>query len=336
MKRTLLCILSMALLLSACGNHADSQNKPDTPTWQEQYDLGVRYLSEGNYEEAIIAFTAAIEINPKQVPAYVGRGDAYVLSGETEENLTAAKSDYEKAIELDETCADAYLGLADVYIRQGDYDKALKILKQGLEKIGENQEIPEKIKEIDAGNITDSSGNVRRMTSYDAAGMVLFWHDYAYNTQGQRDSVTSFDATGNQTGHVNLTYNEAGETLTTYWYRSTGEVGQMENIYDNSGNLITIVLYNSDGTLGSTRTYTYNSVGQQIRCDWAYPDGGNRYDLYEYDSQGRETKCSNYAEDGSLDSYTITVYNENDQRAGYQWYSGSGELQWYVVDCYDK
>lgn len=49
--------------------------------------MGVRYLSEGNYEEAIIAFTAAIEIDPKRAEAYVGRGDAYVLSENAVENL---------------------------------------------------------------------------------------------------------------------------------------------------------------------------------------------------------------------------------------------------------
>ena len=51
-----LILLVVLLCLSACGQSAES-------TWQEQYDLGVRYLSEGNYEEAIIAFTAAIEID---------------------------------------------------------------------------------------------------------------------------------------------------------------------------------------------------------------------------------------------------------------------------------
>ena len=67
--------LVLALILSACGGQG---------SWQEQYDLGVRYLSEGNYEEAILAFTAAIEIDPARAEAYVGRGDAYVASGETE------------------------------------------------------------------------------------------------------------------------------------------------------------------------------------------------------------------------------------------------------------
>ena len=58
----LACII-LILSISACGQTG--------PTWQEQYDLGIRYLSEGNYEEAIIAFTAAIEIDPKQVDAYL-------------------------------------------------------------------------------------------------------------------------------------------------------------------------------------------------------------------------------------------------------------------------
>lgn len=69
MKKIISVVLSM-LLLSACAKN--------TPIWQEQYELGVRYLSEGNYEEAIIAFTAIIEIDPKQAPAYVSLADAYL------------------------------------------------------------------------------------------------------------------------------------------------------------------------------------------------------------------------------------------------------------------
>ena len=145
MKRLSSFLLALVLLVdvSACGG------SPSVLTWQEQYDLGVRYLEEGNYEEAIIAFTAAIEIDPKQAPAYVGRGDAYIGSGETEENLAAAQADYEKAIELDETNANAYLGLADVYIRRGDYDLAEEILRGGLDRAGENQTIADKLAEIE-------------------------------------------------------------------------------------------------------------------------------------------------------------------------------------------
>ena len=82
----------LLIVLTACGQSVEE-------TWLEQYDLGVRYLSEGNYEEAIIAFTAAIEIEPKR--------------------------------------AEAYLGLADAYIGSGDYEKAAEILQSGQEQCGD-------------------------------------------------------------------------------------------------------------------------------------------------------------------------------------------------------
>ena len=60
----------------------NSESDEASVSWQEQYDLGVRYLSEGNYEEAIIAFTAAIEIDPKQADAYVQLANVYIGIGD--------------------------------------------------------------------------------------------------------------------------------------------------------------------------------------------------------------------------------------------------------------
>lgn len=147
MKKIFCAFLGLVLLMVAC----EQQN---VDTWQEQYDLGVRYLSEGNYTEAIIAFTAAIEINPKMASAYVGRAHAYVLSGETEENLLAAQADFEQVIELDDTIVDAWLGLADIYIARGEFDQALEILRQGFEKTGGDISIGGKIDWIEAEHLT--------------------------------------------------------------------------------------------------------------------------------------------------------------------------------------
>lgn len=138
MKKCFCALIVLVLLLAACG-------QKNATTWQEQYDLGVRYLSEGNYEEAIIAFTAAIEIDPNQALAYVGRGNAYLLSGGTDNNLMMAQADFEMAIELDNTLADAYLGLADVFTRLKEDNKALDILNMGMERTEQKQAIADKI-----------------------------------------------------------------------------------------------------------------------------------------------------------------------------------------------
>lgn len=77
MKQIYVWLLTIAIVLGlvSCSQSTEAQ-------WQEQYDIGVRYLSEGNYEEAIIAFTAAIEIDPKQDMLYLSISQAYVEIGD--------------------------------------------------------------------------------------------------------------------------------------------------------------------------------------------------------------------------------------------------------------
>lgn len=85
MKQTISIILGLGFLLAlcACGQGINGQaSSKDQLTWQEQYDLGVRYLEDGDYEEAIIAFTAAIEIDPKRAEAYI-RWQKYTWSRAT-------------------------------------------------------------------------------------------------------------------------------------------------------------------------------------------------------------------------------------------------------------
>ena len=63
---------------------AAQQMEADITTWQEQADLGMQQLAAGNYEEAIAAFTAAIELDPQSETAYSGLADTYVAMGEYE------------------------------------------------------------------------------------------------------------------------------------------------------------------------------------------------------------------------------------------------------------
>ncbi len=175
------------------------------------YNLGQKYLETEDYDTAIAAFGESLVLNPGNVDVYVERGGAYILSGETEENLTLALADYEAALRLDDTVVEAYLGIADVYIRRGDYDSALEILQEGLEKTDYNEEIAAKIEEIESGTVVDSAGNIRRQSSYDGDGALIWYHEFTYNADGTQASVTSYDVVGNQTGHVDMEYGDDGK-----------------------------------------------------------------------------------------------------------------------------
>ena len=354
MKRICSLFLTLVLILglAACG-----QSK-----WQEQYDLGVKYLSEGNYEEAIIAFTAAIEIDPKQAPLYSGRGRAYVFSGETAENLAAALADFEAALELDETLAEAWLGLADVYIRQGDYDKALEVLRTGLDKTGNDERIAGKIAEIESGIYTDSSGRKRRESSYDGAGNLIWYRIYGY-PEGKSYEVTSYDAAGNQTGYaysasdgngnqtamvgssqidgtvsqILLEYDGSNNHVKSTYYTSAGEISQYTVFtHDAAGNCTRMETFGPDGALRNYDVLEYNAAGKCVKRMYFGADGSlTHYQEDEWDEQGRITESRYYDSDGTLHDYSVTEYNEYGRSASY-YYNGDGTLNSKIVYVYNE
>ncbi len=316
------------LALCACKSTADR--------WQEKYDLGVRYLEEGNYEEAIIAFTAAIEIDPKQAPAYVGRGDAYIGSGETGKNLAEAQADYEMAIELDEANAQAYLGLADVYIRKGDYDKALEVLRDGMEKTRNDQAIADKLAEMELGKIADSSGRIRQVCTYDSNGNLIYIHTYDYDEQGRQSAVTSYSSTGVQTGHVDIGYDVAGNRLNDYHWGGDGAVGRTDNEYDSAGNMVKRTFYSLSGEAESYDVFQYDGNRRCIREDHYYGTGELMgYKILEYNAAGQIAKESGFGPDGLLNGYCLFEYDSAGHRVKYSSYSADDTLEWYWVDRYD-
>lgn len=129
------------LLLISCASNDQRQNDRAGATldmtWQDYYDLGVRYLSEGNYEEAIIAFTAAIEIDHNKAAAYVGRGDAYIKLDDTEENQRLALEDYLRAMECDDVGLEVPSKIAEIYVAKGEPERAIEILVNTYDETGD-------------------------------------------------------------------------------------------------------------------------------------------------------------------------------------------------------
>jgi Flp pilus assembly protein TadD len=95
--------------------------------WVEKgFALGIA----GEHQEAIGAFTKAIELNPKYAEAFYNRGEAYRILG----NFRLAIRDYDKAIELNPTDAKPYGARGVAYGSLGehrqairDYDKAIEL-----------------------------------------------------------------------------------------------------------------------------------------------------------------------------------------------------------------
>ena len=69
---------------------------------QEQLDLGSKYMSELDYESAIVALNKAIKIDPKNVDAYKMLAEVYEKSG----RLDDARATLEKVLDLDDLSSD--------------------------------------------------------------------------------------------------------------------------------------------------------------------------------------------------------------------------------------
>ena len=86
---TLILLSTVAILLFI--NVSSSSKNTDL---QEQLDLGEQYLSELNYEQAIVAYEAAITIDPQSVDACLGLADTYIALGDYEEALSVLERNY--------------------------------------------------------------------------------------------------------------------------------------------------------------------------------------------------------------------------------------------------
>ena len=99
-------MLLVGLFLVACTSKAAKA--------VEKVELGQKYLTELNYTEAVASFTEAIGLDPENIPAYMGRAEAYVALKQYDD----AKADYttaiEKTAEQPYTQAEAYVGRAEV------------------------------------------------------------------------------------------------------------------------------------------------------------------------------------------------------------------------------
>lgn len=88
---------------------------------ENYYNRGNVYVDLGKYDKAIEDYTKAIELNSQYVTAYNNRGYAYEELGEHQKAI----EDYTKTIEFDPQYAGAYNNRGYTYDSIGEYNKAI-------------------------------------------------------------------------------------------------------------------------------------------------------------------------------------------------------------------
>ena len=89
------------------------------------FEKGYAYSKANKYQNAVNAYTRAIELNPKYAWAYSNRGFAYANLG----NLNQAIADFTRAIELNPNFALAYSNRGVAYHRLGNLQQAFNDYK---------------------------------------------------------------------------------------------------------------------------------------------------------------------------------------------------------------
>lgn len=106
-------------------------NLKKTKEVEHSVEIGNRFLSELNYDEAIACFQEVLEIDPKNSEASFALAEAYQGKG----LFVYAENIYQKFLDDDEKNADAYIDLAELYIKQEKLEDAKKLLEEAKQKL---------------------------------------------------------------------------------------------------------------------------------------------------------------------------------------------------------
>ena len=130
MKKWIMAVCVAGVFLCACS----SQSR-----WQKQYDLGIQYLIDENYEEAVVAFQAAIEVEPNQAEGYQGIGQAYQGQAQT----LIAENSWKEGLEYYRLAVQAYETAAELKSSAENMEDELDDLRVEISKLEDEIELLE-------------------------------------------------------------------------------------------------------------------------------------------------------------------------------------------------
>src|SRR5664279_64497 len=109
---------------------------------KKYYKAGTEFVEKQMYDDAIVQFTSAIGLEPRNPDYYTARGQAY----EKQAKYAEAKADFEKTLVFAPKDVDALISIGSICNKMGNYDEALKFLNHASANDKRNAKIyPEKV-----------------------------------------------------------------------------------------------------------------------------------------------------------------------------------------------
>lgn len=259
-----------------------------------QLQLGEKYLSQLNYEAAVLAFTNALNIDPRCEQAYWGRGQAYAGLEQHEE----AVQDFSFLLsELNSDNLEAYLARGDEYMVLGQTDNARADYETVQKKEPDYPGVNDRLEALSPRTVDKDSlvWSVAPQSGFDVVGMVYF-EGQGYETHIKENGrAVLVDAVRN------------GSTVIPDG-RYAAMQGGRYGLLDLQGNWVAEPTFDSIGASTVTETE-----------DWSFPD--------------LEYSISRYGSDGSSGDYLTETFNDAGELVSHEEDpSYSGAAYWFVWD----
>lgn len=304
-------------------------NSTDTVRSRKQIDLGHRYLSEMNYEEAIVAFNQAIEIDSRNVGAYLGLADAYLGLGDEESALAALVAGYEMT--------------GDEQLKERIDEMKASVAEEKTEissPVMDSDEIGRRVSEIK--DIVYRYGGPGSQIYYETNFLTHGQIEAAYRPLAEELEMYLEYAQGDweEAAWAALSdfYCQLGEMekcleVRHRGYESTGWYWLMPETHESDDGLV----FDKYGRMisgGDYTSITYSEAYRCIACDGITYDGYSFHGQLEYDSLGRIESALIQEESGEERQYKYQYQSDNSVMI-VETIAGFSE-QYFTIIAYDE
>lgn len=194
----------------------------DPKIWEAWHDLGVIYYKDGSDDEAVNAFSKALDVNRGHTPTLLARAEAHRRAGHKKD----ARADYEAALrgseEDDPNRRDAAARLASLLRDAGDYDDAVAVLRDTVRLNGASAKIYTELgliyiqqKRLDLAQLVlakalefDKDSEKKDPAIYNALALLALRQGKAQEAFERFDHAASLDAT-----YLDARFNKAAVLL---------------------------------------------------------------------------------------------------------------------------